>query len=255
MIEIAEWERGFSFAPADCDSLRMYLWFYEWHLFDAFCQGQHTPGYHYPSRDLAPDRRSGVLAHPGLELTVTAAEDGAELEFVVSNISEHHWPDIAAIIPCFNPGQLPHVVPTEQFFDDGHERTWFLGMEGLEQLVQRDIHFNGQFRDQIDAQSTQDGFVFSHKWPTSSHNAAGGLLLRESVDKEWVAGIAWACFVSLQGHNPWRCMHQSIRVGPLAPGQSRRIQGRIYLFKGTKDECLARYQSAFVPATNARSEH
>jgi hypothetical protein len=252
MIEISEWERGFSFAPIDQEDLRMYLWFYEWHLFDAFCQGQHTPGNHYPARDLAPDRRSGVLKHPGLELAVTAAEDGADLELAVTNVSEHPWPDIAAIIPCFNPGQQPHVAPTEQFFDDGHERTWFLGKAGLERLVRRDIHFNGRFREQIDAQATDDRFVFSQKWPTSSRDAGGGLLLRESADGEWVAGIAWAAFVSLQGHNPWRCLHQSIRVGPLSPGQSKRIRGRIYLFQGTRDACLARYQAAFGSEASAQ---
>ncbi len=42
MIEISEWERGFSFAPKRHDHLRMYLWFYEWHLFDAFCRFTRT---------------------------------------------------------------------------------------------------------------------------------------------------------------------------------------------------------------------
>jgi hypothetical protein len=192
------------------------------------------------------------LRHPGLELTARAADDGAALELVVTNISEHRWPDIAAIIPCFNPGQRPQVVPTEQFFDDQHERTWFLGREGLEKLVKREIHLNRRFREQIDAQATQGEFVFSHKWPTSSRDAGGGLLLRESADNEWVAGIAWACYVSLQGHNPWRCMHQSIRVGPLEPGQTQRIRGRIYLFRGTRNDCLSKYRTEFGSGTSAR---
>jgi hypothetical protein len=54
--------------------------------------------------------------------------------------------------------------------------------------------------------------------------------------------------VSLQGHNPWRCMHQSIRVGSLEPGQAQKIRGRIYLFRGTKAECLRKYRKEFGPS-------
>ena len=40
-------------------------------------------------------------------------------------------------------------------------------------------------------------------------------------------------------------MHLSVNVGPLSQGESRRIRGKIYLLKGTKEELLARYQSDF----------
>jgi hypothetical protein len=63
------------------------------------------------------------------------------------------------------------------------------------------------------------------------------------VDRTWTTGIAWERFISLQGHNPLRCMHQAIRVGPLAVGERRQIRGRIYMFRGSKDDCLARFKS------------
>jgi hypothetical protein len=40
-------------------------------------------------------------------------------------------------------------------------------------------------------------------------------------------------------------MHLSVRVGPLKQGQSRTIRGRIYLIKGSKEDCLRRFEKDF----------
>jgi hypothetical protein len=177
---------------------------------------------------------------------VTAGDDSVGLELTITNTSDHDWPEIAAIIPCLNPGQAPEVTPTEVLFDDGHERTWFLGQDGLEPLVGRHIHFHCDFRQQILAQTPPGGELpFSHKWPTSDADAGGGLLLRESIDRDWVAAIAWEDTLSLQGHNPWRCMHQSVRVGPLAPGATKGVRGNVYVMRATKDDVLERFQFEF----------
>jgi hypothetical protein len=37
----------------------------------------------------------------------------------------------------------------------------------------------------------------------------------------------------------------AVQVGPLTPGQSRSIRGKIYLFPGTKEDCVARYRKDF----------
>ena len=92
----------------------------------------------------------------------------------------------------------------------------------------------------------KDGkFVFSDKWPTSARDAHAGLLVRESEDKRWTMGIAWESFISAQGHNPWKCMHLSIRVGPLKKGQKKTIRGRIYLLQGSKEDCLKKFKRDF----------
>jgi hypothetical protein len=245
MIRLSEWERGFALFPINRKELRMYLWLYEWNLFEAFRKGQHTAGKHFPTKELSKDGRHGVLKHPGLHLEVTAQNDGAGLALTVTNNTSHDWPLIAAIIPCFLPGDGQVVPQTEMFVDDAHERTWFLGYDGLVRLIKRDIHFNGKFRNEIDAETRDGEFVFSHKWPPSQLDAKHGLMLRESVDKKWITGIAWEDFISVQGHNPWKCMHQSIRVGPLRRAERKKIKGKIYLFKGTKDECLQKYREEF----------
>jgi hypothetical protein len=223
----------------------MYLWFYEWNLFEAFGKGQHTAGNHIPAKELSKDGRNGALKHTGLRLEVNAQNDGADLQLTVTNETSHDWPLIAAIIPCLSPGDRKVVPPTEAFFDDAHERTWFLGNDGLVRLVRRDIHFNSMFRTEIDSAASDGEYVFSQKWPTSQIDAKHGLLLRESVDKKWVAGIGWEDFISVQGHNPWRCMHQSIRVGPLKPAEKKRVKGRVYLFEGTKTDCVRKFGNDF----------
>ena len=95
-------------------------------------------------------------------------------------------------------------------------------------------------------QRREDGaFVFSGKWPTARPDATGGLILRESMDGAWVSGMAWNDFLSVQAHNPWQCMHLAPRVGPLKPGETRSIRGKIYLLNGTKDDCLRLYHNDF----------
>jgi hypothetical protein len=88
-------------------------------------------------------------------------------------------------------------------------------------------------------------YVWSSKWPKSKVDAVDGLIIRESTKGDWVTGIAWDRFVSAQGHNPWECMHLSVNVGPLKRGETRTVQGRIYLFQGSKEELLKRYQADF----------
>ena len=70
-------------------------------------------------------------------------------------------------------------------------------------------------------------------------------MIRESTDGKWVTGIAWERFVSVQGHNPWQCMHLSINVGPLPRGDERKVRGKIYLFQGSKEDLLSRYREDF----------
>jgi hypothetical protein len=160
-----------------------------------------------------------------------------------TNKTDSAWPDLAAIIPCFNPG--PQASRNEAFTDPEHEKTFFRGPAGFERLEQREIHFNARLKDMLRAVSPDLSFVFSNKWPTSDRDAVTGLLIRVSREGDWVAGIAWEEFVSVQGHNPWMCMHHSVRLGPLKPGQSRKIRGRVYLFKGTREDLWEKHRGQF----------
>jgi hypothetical protein len=250
MIRLGTWEYGFFFWPMDRPDLRMYLWFYEWNLFDAVIRGEHTPGSHIPQKIVGPESDHGTLLHGGLELKVETGEAGARFSLAVRNESDHDWPDVATIIPCFNPGSQESGLapPTHAFFDEGHERTWFASAQGLQLLTGRAVHFNAALHPAVEARSRNGRFAFSEKWPTSPIDATAGLIVRESSDGRWVTGIAWEDFLSVQGHNPWRCMHLGIRVGPLASGEARDIRGRLYLMPGTKEPCYETFRQEFAQA-------
>ncbi len=221
----------------------MFLWLYEWNLFDAAQKGEHTHGTVLPTRVISANQEDASVSSNGIEFRFQAIEDGARIELVITNRSDHDWPALAAIIPCFNPG--PRAIRSLGFSDDEHIRTYFLGPSGLEPLLTQEIHFRPELRPLLNQASPSGRFVFTHKWPNGPDNAVGGILIRESADGQWVTGIAWEDFVSVQGHNPWKCMHLSVRVGPLPRGQTKTVRGRIYLFQGNREDCLAKYRKDF----------
>jgi len=203
--------------------------------YDAVEKGEHTRGKDRWPWELSADLQEATLNTGMFRANIKVVEDGATIELEVSNIITHDWPEQAAIIPCLSPEYSRHDIPQNPFFfDEQHQRTYFLGTEGPELLKEREIHFNTALKEQI-LKKSQDGkgtFAgFSDKWPTSDRDAVKGLMVRESVDGTWVTGIAWDHFLSAQGHNPRKCMHLSVGVGPLKVGESKEIHGKIYLFK------------------------
>jgi hypothetical protein len=248
--------------PREASDRMIYLWFYEHTLFDAFEKGHSI--FHGPRKstmNISEDGLNGELT--GLDerkvnLVCEAVHDGVDLRLTVTNHTDYHWPEIGGLIPCLFPGspdpRHPDPPINELFRDEEHTRTWFVGKDGLELLDNRDIHFNRRFRKNIDRAGNEDGtYSFTVKWPTSSRNAYAGLMVRESSDSQWVSGIGWEDFVSVQAHNPLRCMHPGVRVGPLSPGETKTIRGKIYLFKGNRDDCLERYENDFAVTNTSYS--
>jgi len=248
-----EWERGLGLRYPGEPAADMFLWFYEWNMFEAMAPGQHTHGTYKLERSLDPAGRTAEIVSPALRLSARVVPDGAELTVTITNRTAHSWPAIAGIIPCWNPGQVRDTNPSSprplnvNFSDPERRQSYYVSAAGLTPLVNREIHFNARLPPAVDRASAEGTFVFSSKWPTSQENATSGLLVRESEDGQWVTGIGWEDFLSTQGHNPWSCLHACIRVGPLQPGDSRTVRGRLFLFRGTKQDCLARFRTAFPP--------
>jgi hypothetical protein len=236
--------------PVATDDRVLYLWFYENTFFDAVEKGWAEFHGDDPSKLTVSD--DGLFAeviatdNRQLKLECRAAHDGVDLLLTVANNTDYTWPEVAALTPCFFPGSTDSRFPDppidELFRDEERARTWFAGIDGLLPLQNTDLHFNHRLRPQVEA-SIQAG-QGDKNWVISK-NAATGLMLRESSDGRWVAGIAWEDFLSAQGHNPLRCMHLSVRVGPLAPGETRTVKGKIYLFQGTRIDCLNRFNDDF----------
>ena len=104
----------------------MYLWFYEWTLFDAVSEGQNTRGYWVASKKIRTNHREGELSLPGIKLHAKAGEEEVRLALTFTNEAEYNWPETAAIIPCFNPGgaeDQDNIPPRPQFFDLERNRT------------------------------------------------------------------------------------------------------------------------------------
>ena len=252
---LGDWERGFLVASPVNQDVQIFIWFYEWHLFDAVLPGIHTHGPREWSgfrKSINESQTEGFMEKEGLRLDMKCVTDGAEMKLTVRNNSKHDWPEIAAIIPCFNPGPDPKRFPdytaarNELFLDTDSAYTYIVGQEGITLLNNRSIHFNHSLRQQVEEARIDSGaFIFDNKWPTSPTDAYEGLIIRESIDGKWVAGIAWEDYLTSQGHNPWLCMHLSVRVGPLKQGGKKEIKGKIYLFQGNKEDCYKRYLADF----------
>jgi Ca2+-binding EF-hand superfamily protein len=213
-------------------------------MFEAVAPGQHTRGNWTNRAEVSPLKARLINGNPGVELDVKAVKDGAELTLTITNRSKHDWPTLASIVACFNPG--PAKTRNRQF---ANTKTWFNSANGLTRLAgkaPREIHFNSALAKLITKEADADGrYAWSQKWPRSEIDAVDGLIIRESTDGRWVTGIAWDRFLAAQGHNPWECMHLSVRVGPLKRGEKRSVKGRIYLLEGTKEELLERYRKEF----------
>jgi hypothetical protein len=251
-LRLSLWERGVAFqSPAD-PKMKVYLWFYEWNMFEARSAGEHTRGAVQEQRSINKSMTRVELGPKDLRLTVDSGVDYADLSLTVANRTSRTWPKIAAIIPCFNPGPPKHRKPgayaDEQNQQFANTQTYFHGPDGLERLMGREIHFNDRLRKAVDLQAENGRYSFSSKWPTAKANAQSGVIVRESTNKKWVTAIAWRDFLSAQGHNPWECMHLSVQVGPLKPAEEKTVKGRIYLFQGLKEDCFQRYRDDFKVA-------
>lgn len=260
LLKLTKWERGVKLESRSDKAGFAYLWFYEWHLFGAVENAEHTQGSHAWNWVIDPEGTLARMDADWLKMRVKAAENGADMSLEISNTTDYDWPEIAAIIPCFNPGNPRNQAQQNPIFlDSRHKHTYFLGKSGLELIrgaAPREIHFNQAFHEKIMGwkKERDDGrFVFSGKWPTSERDAYAGLLIRESEDRKWVMGIAWESFISAQGHNPWKCMHLSIRVGPLKKGETKTIRGKMYLFKGSKEDCLRCFEQDCVKGTYGKT--
>jgi len=242
-LALEEWERGIAVRSLEREGMDMYLWFYEWNLFDAFEPGESTPGTTGFEREVAPDGRSARLSSEAMTLDMEVDSRGVALRLSVTNLTERAWPEVAAIVPCFNPGPLE--VRNQELAH--HHATWYLGAAGPERIEALEIHLNQAFRPALMERATEGRFEFSKKWPPTGEegDAYGGLVLRQSRDWTWVTAIGWEEFLTAQAHNPWQCMHLSVRLGPLAPGETKVIRGRIWHRAGGVREVVEEYREEF----------
>jgi hypothetical protein len=104
VVNLKIWERGIAVESTTDPPISAYLWFYEWHLFDTIRKGEHTSGTREWKWKLSPDKKTAEMKSQWLNMTARSTNDGADLLLEITKKSDHDWPEIAAMIPCFNPG-------------------------------------------------------------------------------------------------------------------------------------------------------
>jgi hypothetical protein len=73
-----------------------------------------------------------------------------------------------------------------------------------------------------------------------------GLLARESIDGKTVAGMYWERTAQVTTHHPADCLHSMVDLGPTTAAKPLVVRGKVYWFKGTKDDLLARWKRDFA---------
>ena len=151
-VKLESWERGVAVTSPAGEDMTLYLWFYEWNLFDAMKPGENTRGTWKNEVRMSPEQKSGTIISdsPGLSLQVRASVDSADLTLSVTNQSDYDWPALAAIIPCFSPG--PKAIRNQEF---ANQKTFFVGPEGLQSLIARESHYNHELRTTVDQMAHQ----------------------------------------------------------------------------------------------------
>jgi len=226
-----------------------YFRFYEWNLFGAVREGLHTQADRNQRAEATwdDDGTSAVIEYPdqGVSIALDLVETGVEMTLTVENRTERDWPALAALVPCLSPGRAAGDPEHPVLADPEHERTYFYGRSGLELLVDREIHWHETYHDRVQDRRPDGGFPWAAKWRTDSDVLAEPLMVRESSDGRWTMGIAWEEALSAQGHNPWWCLHLSAAVGPLDAGETRTLDGKLYLLEGGADRVVERYERDF----------
>lgn len=80
--------------------------------------------------------------------------------------------------------------------------------------------------------------------PLNQRVPSNGLIGCFSADGKVIYGCAWEPYQELfQGVA--RCLHSDFRIGGLAPGETKKIRGKMYLVPANVDALLARYARDF----------
>jgi hypothetical protein len=81
--------------------------------------------------------------------------------------------------------------------------------------------------------------------PAGREQTPFGLIVRESVDGTTVAGMYWERAARVATHYPADCLHELVDLASAPAGKPPVVRGKIYWFKGNKDDLLAHWKKDF----------
>jgi len=173
---------------------------------------------------------------------IRVVEDGVEFELLARNktnkISEAHWAQ-----PCIRVGEFTGTAePIDKY---AYLDKSFIFLDGEVALMPTDkwateaLYVPGQVwcpthvsRDDVNPR------------PLSVDTPSNGLIGCFSGDESLLMATAWEPYQELfQG--VIRCLHSDFRIGGLAPKESKKIRGKIYLMENNMDILLTNYAKDF----------
>ena len=179
-----------------------------------------------------------------VEHTITAGADEVDFQIVARNptekISEAHWAQPCVRLSAFTgfdektAGSATDYLPKCFVFLDGK----------LTRMPTRDWatearYIPGQVWCSKDVPRTD-----VNPRPLSKLVPSNGLIGCYSADEKLIYASVWEPWQELfQGVA--RCLHSDFRIGGLAPGESKKIRGKMYLVAADVDALLARYARDF----------
>ncbi|UCH63109.1 MAG: carbon-nitrogen hydrolase family protein [Fidelibacterota bacterium] len=72
-----------------------------------------------------------------------------------------------------------------------------------------------------------------------------GIITRTNKDGNWICGIYWENTSHVTNHHPADCLHPIVNIGNIPPRSKRALRGKIYWFKGNKNDLYEHFQADF----------
>jgi len=72
-----------------------------------------------------------------------------------------------------------------------------------------------------------------------------GLITRTNQERTWISGLFWELTSHLTNHHPADCLHAIVNIGGIPPHAKRAFRGKVYWFKGTKNDLEKGYKYDF----------
>lgn len=175
---------------------------------------------------------------------ITAHADEVDFQITAHNptdsFSEAHWAQ-----PCVRVGEFTGLRDPQNKGSQAYiERCWIfldgkLAMMPTPDWATKASYVPGQVWSGPGVSRTD-----VNPRPLNPHTPSNGLIGCFSADGSQLLAIAFDPYQELfQG--VIHCLHSDFRLGGLAPGETKQVQGKIYLLKNDIPDLLARYERDF----------
>jgi hypothetical protein len=178
-----------------------------------------------------------------VEHTITARENDVDFQLVATNptqkASEAHWAQ-----PCIRLGPFTGFATDAADLNDYLPKC-FIFLEGkLTRMPTPEWAMTARYiPGQVWAPANVPRTDVNPR-PLNPRVPSNGLIGCFSSDEKLIFATAWEPYQELfQGVA--RCLHSDFRIGGLAPGESKRIRGKIYIVPNDVEALLARYSKDF----------